>query len=90
MYITVAGLSDSLSGVVAGNTLQPIIACPPDLDRYGWGKAFSSFYTPRGVPVACVALPENAALAAVRILALRDEKLKEELLEYKRRLTGGG
>jgi 5-(carboxyamino)imidazole ribonucleotide mutase len=90
VYITIAGLSDSLSGVVAGNVLQPVIACPPDLDRYGWSKAFSSLYTPRGVPVTCVSLPENAALAGVRILSLHDEKLKSELQAYKRRLIEKG
>jgi 5-(carboxyamino)imidazole ribonucleotide mutase len=89
VYITVAGLSDSLSGVVAGNSLQPVIACPPDLDRYGLSKAFSTLYTPRGVPVTCAALPENAALAAVRILALYDEDLRKELQEYRARITGG-
>ena len=88
VYITVAGLSDSLSGVVAGNSLQPVIACPPDLERYGWGKLFSTLFTPRGVPVTCAALPENAALAAVRILALYDDKLREELREYKDRIAG--
>ena len=90
VYITIAGLSDSLSGVVAGNVLQPVIACPPDLDRFGWCKAFSSLYTPRGVPVTCVALPENAALAGLRILSLHDDKLKSELQAYKHRLIEKG
>ncbi|MBS7644665.1 AIR carboxylase family protein [Candidatus Bathyarchaeota archaeon] len=87
VYVTVAGLSDSLSGVVAGNSSQPVIACPPDLERYGWGKAFSSLFTPKGIPVTCAALPENAALAAVRILALYNEDLKEKLQEYRNRVT---
>ncbi|MEM2122049.1 MAG: AIR carboxylase family protein [Candidatus Bathyarchaeia archaeon] len=90
VYITVAGLSDGLSGVVAGNSLQPVIACPPDLERYGWGKVFSTLFTPRGVPVTCAMLPENAALAAVRILALYDEKLKGKLQEYRDRIAGRG
>ncbi len=89
VYITVAGLSDSLSGVVAGNSTQPVIACPPDIERFGWEKTFSSFFTPKGVPVACIAFPENAALAAVEILSLSNEKLRTELIEYKLRLSSG-
>ena len=49
VYITIAGLSDSLSGVVAGNSTQPVIACPPDIERYGWEKTFSSFFTPKKI-----------------------------------------
>jgi len=30
VYVTVAGLSDALSGVVAGFSTYPVIACPPD------------------------------------------------------------
>jgi phosphoribosylaminoimidazole carboxylase PurE protein len=85
VYITIAGLSDSLSGVVAGNSLHPVIACPPDTEQFGWGKVFSSFFTPKGIPVACVAFPENAALAAIRIFALYNENLQSELIEYKHR-----
>lgn len=85
VYITVAGLSDALSGVVAGYTKHPVIACPPDLDRYGWIKAFSSAMTPKGVAVLLATNPENAALAAVEILALSDNSLYTEVENYKRR-----
>ena len=36
MYITVAGLSDALSGFVSGSTNYPVIACPPDFEKLGW------------------------------------------------------
>jgi phosphoribosylcarboxyaminoimidazole (NCAIR) mutase len=52
--------------VTAGYTSKPV-ACPPDLKTYEWSKAFSSLATPKGVSVALVLEPENAALAAVEI-----------------------
>ena len=84
VYITVAGLSDALSGVVAGFTRHPVIACPPDAERYGWPKVFSSAMTPKGVAVPFVLRPENAALAAVKILAISDPSLHERINRRKR------
>ena len=100
VYVTVAGLSDALSGVVAGFTKYPVLACPPDIDKSGWTKAFSSFMTPKGVPVLLVSSPENAALAAARILALANpslgaeiegyvKKKKEEVVQADREVAGG-
>ena len=86
IYITVAGLSDALSGVVAGYTKYPVIACPPDSKKYGNTKVFSSTAMPRGIPVAYVAKPENAALAAVRILALANPALNESLNRFKKKM----
>ena len=86
VYITVAGLSDALSGVVAGYTKYPVIACPPDSEKYGGAKVFSSTAMPRGIPVAYVAKPENAALAAVRILALSNPALDRSLDEFRQKM----
>jgi len=83
VFITVAGLSDALSGVVAGYTTRPVIACPPDFKTYGWSKFFSSVVTPKSVPVAFVPEPENAALAAARILALSDASLKKAVEKHR-------
>jgi len=83
VFITVAGLSDALSGVVAGYTTKPVIACPPDLKTYKWGKFFSSAIMPKGVPVALVAEPENAALLAVRILSLSDSTIEKTIKKHR-------
>ena len=82
VYITVAGLSDALSGTVAGYSKYPVIACPPDSKKYGWTKVFSSMITPQGVPVLFVSEPENAALASVKILALSNPSLHEKIAKY--------
>jgi len=85
VYITVAGLSDALSGTVAGYSKYPVIACPPDSKKYGWTKVFSSMITPQGVPVLFVSEPENAALAAVKILAFSNHSLYEKLAKYQQK-----
>ena len=82
VYITIAGLSDALSGVIAGRTKHPVIACPPDFEKYGWSKVFSSVMTPIGIPVMFISTPENAALAALRILALNDPSLRQEIERF--------
>lgn len=85
VYITVAGLSDALSGTVAGFTRYPVIACPPDSKKYGWTKVFSSMITPKGVSVLFVAEPENAALAAAKILSISDSSLQKNIIGYQRK-----
>ncbi len=87
VYITVAGLSDALSGVVAGYSRYPVIACPPDSDKHGGAKVFSSTAMPKGIPVAYVAKPENAALVAVRIFAISNPKLKKSLDKFKQKMA---
>lgn len=86
VFITVAGLSDALSGVVAGYTKYPVIACPPDSEQFGWAKAFSSIMMPKGIAVMFASNPENAALAAIKILALSDPELQKKISEFKQRL----
>ena len=87
VYVTVAGLSDALSGVVAGYTRFPVIACPPDSEKHGGAKVFSSTAMPRGIPVAYVAKPENAALVAVRIFAMSNPDLKKNLDKFKQKMA---
>jgi len=90
VLVTVAGLSDALSGVVAGSSRYPVIACPPDSEKFGWAKVFSSAVTPQGVAVAYVPRLENAALSAVKILALSDKSLQKKVDVYMRRLKESG
>ena len=77
--ITVAGLSDALSGLVAAQRLFPVIACPPDLDRYDFPNVFSSAFTPSDAPVAFVNDPTKAANLVAQIFALTDRKLREQI-----------
>ncbi|MCK4478715.1 AIR carboxylase family protein [Candidatus Bathyarchaeota archaeon] len=89
VFITVAGLSDALSGVVAGASKYPVIACPPDSEKFWWAKFFSSAVTPQGIAVAYIPRPENAALAAAKILALFDKSLQRKVEAYMQSLKEG-
>ncbi len=86
VFITVAGRSNALSGFVDAQTIYPVIACPPYSDKFGGADIFSSLRMPSGVGSMTVIEPNNAALAAIKILALKDEKLKERLKNYHKKI----
>jgi len=80
VIITCVGLSNGLSGVVAGSSVHPVIACPVFKDQEDYQvNIHSSLQMPSEVPVMTVLNPKNAALAAVRILAEGDEELRKKV-----------
>ncbi|MBI5411607.1 AIR carboxylase family protein [Candidatus Peregrinibacteria bacterium] len=80
VYITIAGRSNGLSGVTAGNAIHPVIACPPFADKADYlVNIHSSLQMPSDTPAMTVIDPKNAAMAALRILALSDETLKKKV-----------
>ena len=72
VYITVAGLSAALPGVVASKTEKPVIGVPVSAKLGGLDALLSIVQMPPRVPVACVGIDrgENAAYLAIRILNL--------------------
>ncbi|NGX57517.1 MAG: Phosphoribosylaminoimidazole-succinocarboxamide synthase [Chlamydiae bacterium] len=75
VFITIAGRSNALSGVFAANTHWPVIACPPFKDKSDYlVNIHSTLQMPSNVPVLTVIEPENAALAAMRILKVMEVK----------------
>ena len=69
VYITCAGLSNALSGVVSANVLRPVIACPPFADKADYQvNIHSTLQMPSGVPSACILRPDNVAGFCKRIL----------------------
>jgi 5-(carboxyamino)imidazole ribonucleotide mutase len=89
VYITVAGLSNALSGFVDANTSHPVIACPP-VSSQGFEAidVFSSLRMPRGVGPLVVLQPENAALAACKILSMNDSGLRHRISSYQKDMRG--
>ncbi|GCC11436.1 N5-carboxyaminoimidazole ribonucleotide mutase [archaeon] len=85
VFIGIAGLSAALPGVIASHTLKPVIGMPRDVKVLGIDSLLSIAQMPSGVPVATVGIDnaKNAALLAVEILAIKDEKLKSKLAEYR-------
>jgi len=69
VYITIAGRSNALSGVVAANSTKPVLACPPFKDKDDYlVNIHSTLQMPSGTPVLTVIDPGNCAQAAARIL----------------------
>lgn len=82
LFITVAGRSNALSGFVDAQTTKPVIACPPYGDKFAGADLFSSLRMPSGVCPMVVLEPEQAALAAVKILAIADKSLQQKIAQY--------
>ena len=71
VFITVAGMSNALSGVVACNTTVPVIACPPFKDNTDMMVNINStLQMPSNVPVLTVISTGNAALCVNRIMKM--------------------
>lgn len=83
VYLTIAGRSNALSGMVEAQVAAPVIACPP-LGSGPWAPfdLASSLRMPSGVAPLVVLEPENAALAAVKILGLVEPRHEEAVRSY--------
>ena len=82
VYITVAGRSNALSAFTDGNTVKPVIACPPYSEKYGGADIYSSLRVPSGIGSVVTIEPEGAAIAAAKILALQDTVLESKIKDY--------
>lgn len=79
-YITAAGRSNALSGFVAANSIYPVIGCPPFKDKADMlVNLNSTLQMPSDTPVLTVLDPQNAAMAAIRILATEDKILRQKV-----------
>ena len=84
VFITVAGMSDALSGLSDANVMSPVIACPPRSDEFAQLDVLSSLRTPPGVGPIVALEPANAALAAAKILGLFDAAARAAVGENQR------
>ncbi|MGA1821938.1 MAG: 5-(carboxyamino)imidazole ribonucleotide mutase [Thermoplasmatota archaeon] len=82
-FIAVAGLSAALPGVVASLTQRPVIGVPVS-GKVNMDAILSVVQMPPGIPVGSVGLDrgENAALLALRILAVGDRDILTKLEGY--------
>ncbi len=84
VFITVAGRSNALSGFSDAQTHCPVIACPPYGDKFAGTDIYSSLRMPSGVAPMVVLEPDNAALAAAKIFAISDEKIRENIVAFQK------
>lgn len=85
VIIAGAGGAAHLPGIIAGKTTLPVIGVPIKTQTLeGLDSLLSIVQMPKGVPVATVGINNaaNAALLAVRILALQNNEIKEKLISY--------
>ncbi|MBR1627298.1 MAG: 5-(carboxyamino)imidazole ribonucleotide mutase [Bacteroidales bacterium] len=88
VIIAGAGMAAALPGAIAAETTLPVIGVPIKGSFDGMDSVLSMIQMPPGIPVATVAVngSMNAAVLAMEILALTDEKIKEKMLDYKKSL----
>ena len=84
VFIAAAGMAAALPGVVAAQTVAPVIGIPisgSTLD--GMDALLSIVQMPPGIPVATVAIDggKNAAYLALQILGTKYESVKQKLLQ---------
>lgn len=89
VIIAGAGGAAHLPGMLASVTSLPVIGVPVPLNRLdGMDSLLSIVQMPSGVPVATMAIggAKNAALTAIRILAVADASLTARLDRHRERL----
>lgn len=82
VFITIAGMSNALSGFTDAQTHCPVIACPPYSDKFGGADIYSSLRMPSGVAPLTILSPENAAIAAAKIIGLSNPDIQKKIAEY--------
>ena len=89
VIITAAGMAAALPGVVASQTVLPVIGVTiagSNLD--GMDALLSIVQMPSGIPVATVAIngSKNAAYLALQIMAIKHSEIKEGLLKERKQM----
>ena len=89
VFIGAVGMAAHLPGVIAAQTILPVIGLPIKGKTFeGLDSLLSIVQMPPGIPVATVAVngAKNAGLLAIQILATSDDSLSRKLSEFKSKL----
>ncbi len=90
VIIAGAGGAAHLPGMVASLTVLPVIGVPIAITALkGLDSLLSIVQMPAGIPVATVAIDnsKNAGLLAAQIIALNDQKLRNDLKVFRKSLS---
>lgn len=90
VIIAGAGGAAHLPGMLAANTIVPVIGVPvKSRDLNGLDSLLSIVQMPAGVPVLTVAIngAKNAALSAISILAINNKEIASKLEEFRNKQT---
>lgn len=86
VIIAAAGKAAHLGGVIASQTLIPVVGLPIKSSTMdGLDSLLSMVQMPSGIPVATVTIDSgiNAALMALQILSLKDPSIREKLHQFR-------
>ena len=87
VFIAAAGGAAALPGVVAAETIKPVIGIPITSSLSGLDSLLSIAQMPGGIPVATVAIGKagarNAALLAAEMLAIADASVARALKNHR-------
>jgi 5-(carboxyamino)imidazole ribonucleotide mutase len=85
VIIAGAGLAAHLPGVIASQTILPVIGVPINAAVGGLDSLFSIVQMPKAIPVATVGINNsyNAGMLAIQILALKYPKINARLIKYR-------
>ena len=92
VVIAAAGGAAHLAGVIASLTPIPVIGVPMLTSGLGGlDSLLSMVQMPSGIPVPTMGIGKsgaiNAAILAVQIVSLSDQKLRQKIVLYKKRLA---
>lgn len=89
VIIAAAGMAAHLPGVIAAQTTVPVIGVPIKSTLEGMDSLLAIVQMPPGIPVATVGINAglNAAILAVQMLSLTDERIAARFAEYKQGLA---
>ncbi len=92
VLIAGAGYAAHLPGVLAAWTMLPVIGVPlPTSDLKGVDSLLSIVQMPGGVPVASTGIgksgAKNAALLAVQVLGVSDDRLRDAYRQYREQMA---
>lgn len=94
VIIAGAGGAAHLAGVIAAETILPVVAVPiASTPLNGLDSLLAMVQMPAGIPVATVAIGKagatNAGILAAQIIATSDGKVAAKLVEFKEKLAAG-
>ena len=89
VIIAAAGMAAHQPGVIAAQTTVPVIGVPIKSTLEGMDALLAIVQMPPGIPVATVGINAglNAAILAVQMLSLTDERIAARFAEYKQGLA---
>ena len=92
VFVAAAGMSAALPGVIASETILPVIGIPMEgKSLAAMDSLFSIAQMPPSIPVGCVSIGKagatNAAILSLEILAINNKELTKKLSDYRKEMA---